>query len=77
MGAQSTYGRQVGETQPSLAKLFLFEKYFPDQSMAPQLGFFCNNANAAINRGDWELYQFDESLPGCEDMDLAKKLVNS
>ena len=76
-GCVYTYGRQVGRDTTKFSETLLFEKYFPDQSMAPQLGFFCNNANAAINRCDWELYQFDESLPGCEDMDLAKKLVNS
>ena len=36
---------------------------------------FCNNANAALRRDAWEAYRFNEELTGCEDMYLARMLV--
>ena len=38
-GCVYTYGRQVGRDTTKFSETLLFEKYFPDQSMAPQLGF--------------------------------------
>ena len=35
---------------------------------------FFNNANSAIRRQSWNEFRFDEDLPGCEDMALAKQL---
>ena len=71
-----TYGRQLGgpRTQSSENRIFL--KYFPAQSKIPQLGFFCNNANSAINARTWAQYRFDEDLTGLEDIHLAKRLVS-
>jgi hypothetical protein len=53
----------------------LFRKYFPDRSEIPQSGFFCNNANSAIAKKDWERFRFDEDLTGLEDMELAKRMT--
>jgi rhamnosyltransferase len=72
---QYTYGRQVGRDSTKFSERQLFEKYFPEESRVPQEGYFCNNANAAITREAWDRYQFDEELTGCEDMELAKRLV--
>ncbi|WP_105167357.1 glycosyltransferase [Pseudoalteromonas sp. T1lg23B] len=72
---QYTYGRQVGRDNTKFSERQLFDKYFPRVSCIPQEGFFCNNANAAIRKDTWEKYKFDETLTGCEDMYLAKQLV--
>lgn len=69
------YGRQVGGPSTYWSESQIFDKYFPNTSQLPQDGFYCNNANSAINRESWEHYQFDEELTGLEDMHLAKRLV--
>ena len=70
-----TYGRQLGRDTTKFSERLLFGKYFPSESNVPQIGFFCNNANAAIRRDIWETNHFNEELTGCEDMYLAKHLV--
>ncbi|MGY0313548.1 glycosyltransferase [Alteromonas macleodii] len=72
-----TYGKQVGRDTTKYSEDRHFEKWFPDYSKLPQEGFFCNNANAAISREAWELFQFNEELTGLEDMYLAKLLVEA
>lgn len=68
-----TYGSQVGRDTTKYAEGKIFEKYFPFQSKIPQNGFFCNNANSAIDREVWSKYKFDEQVTGLEDMELAKR----
>lgn len=72
-----TYGRQLGRDTTKFSERQLFDKYFPEKSRIPQIGFFCNNANAAIRRDAWLAHRFNEELTGCEDMYLAKLLVDS
>jgi len=72
-----TYGKQIGGTNTKFSELQIFEKYFPIESKIPQIGFFCNNANAAILKTEWNKFKFDEDLTGLEDMYLAKKLYDS
>ena len=72
-----TYGKQIGGSNTKFSELQIFEKYFPTESKIPQIGFFCNNANAAILKSEWEKFKFDEDLTGLEDMYLAKKLYDS
>ena len=68
-----TYGRQVGRDTTKYSEEKIFEKYFPFESKIPQNGFFCNNANSAIDRKIWSEYKFDEQVTGLEDMELAKR----
>lgn len=70
-----TYGRQLGRDTTKFSERQLFQKYFPSESNIPQIGFFCNNANAAIRRDVWGYHYFNQDLTGCEDMHLAKALV--
>ncbi|GAL22067.1 hypothetical protein JCM19235_2761 [Vibrio maritimus] len=72
-----TYGRQLGRDTTKFSERQLFDKYFPKESRIPQVGFFCNNANSAIRRDAWLAHRFNEELTGCEDMYLAKLLVDS
>lgn len=72
-----TYGRQLGRDTTKFSECQLFEKYFPSQSRIPQEGFFCNNANSALRKSVWAKFPFDEELTGCEDMYLARQLVES
>ncbi len=68
-----SYGRQVGRDTTKYSEGKIFEKYFPFESKIPQNGFFCNNANSAIDRKVWLEYKFDEQVTGLEDMELAKR----
>ena len=70
-----SYGRQEGKDTTKYSEYRHFDKWFPKYSKVPQKGYFCNNANAAVTRGAWETYGFDEELSGLEDMHLAQKLV--
>ncbi len=72
-----TYGRQIGGEKTRYSESRIFEKYYPSNSNVPQEGFYCNNANAAVKKGIWEQYLFNEELTGCEDMELAKRLVEA
>ncbi|MDX1579925.1 MAG: glycosyltransferase family 2 protein, partial [Gemmatimonadota bacterium] len=73
---QYSYGRQIGAETTKFSEKQLFAKYFPDHSLIPQDGFFCNNANAAIPKEVWDRYRFDESRTGLEDLELARRIVD-
>lgn len=70
-----SYGRQIGGDSTHFSEHQIFAKYFPAESRVPQDGFYCNNANSAVLRADWEAVKFDEDLTGLEDMHFAKMLV--
>ena len=72
-----SYGRQVGDDDSKFSERRIFAKYYPADSTVPQEGFYCNNANSALAREAWNLCPFDEDLTGLEDMDVAKRLVES
>ena len=74
--AEYVYGRQIGRDTTKFSEKKIFDKYFPAQSRLPQKGFFCNNANSAIQRKAWLDNKFDENLTGLEDMELAKRICN-
>lgn len=69
-----SYGRQVGDDDNNFSERRIFTKYYPADSVIPQGGIYCNNANSALARSAWELCPFDEDLTGLEDMDVAKRL---
>lgn len=73
--AAYTYGRQVGGVETKFSERQIFARHFPDFSLIPQDGYYCNNANAAILRSAWSDRRFEEDLTGLEDMHLAKRLV--
>ena len=68
-----TYGRQIGRETTKFSEKKIFEKYYPEKSKIPQNGFFCNNANSAIDRKIWSEFKFNEEITGLEDMELAKR----
>lgn len=70
-----SYGRQEGRDTTRFSEYLVFNKYYPQQSLIPQQGFYCNNANAMLRRDLWEQFRFNEQLTGLEDMYLAKQLV--
>ena len=70
-----TYGRQQGRDTTKFSERKIFEKYFPSSSKIPQEGFFCNNANSAIERKAWLKYKFNEDITGLEDMEIAKRMT--
>ena len=74
-GCDYVYGRQIGRDTTKFSERQLFQKYYPEESRVPQIGIFCNNANAAIRRDVWQGSHFNEDLTGCEDMYLARSIV--
>lgn len=72
---QYCYGRQIGGSNTYWSESQIFAKYFPELSILPQEGFYCNNANSAMPTEVWNAYRFDEELTGLEDMHLAKRLT--
>lgn len=72
-----TYGRQIARDTTKFSEGQIFNQYFPATNNLAQQGFYCNNANAAIRRSVWKMYQFDESLIGLEDMHLAKQIYQN
>ena len=70
-----SYGKQIGNNTSKFSETVIFEKYYPNESRIPQIGYFCNNANSALLKSEWENKYFDENLTGLEDMFLAKNLV--
>lgn len=69
------YGKQRGNEETKFPEQQVFKKWFPDRDMDDQESPFCNNANAAIRREVWEEYPYDEDLPGLEDLDWAKRVM--
>lgn len=69
------YGRQFGNGASRFSERQLFRRNYPERSVIPQEGYFCNNANAAILRTTWESHRFDEELTGLEDMALAQRIT--
>ncbi len=70
-----SYGRQIGREGNKFSESQVYKKYYPIESKLPQEGYFCNNANAALTRQEWERYRFNEDLTGLEDMFLAKQII--
>ncbi|MCP4152277.1 MAG: glycosyltransferase, partial [bacterium] len=71
------YGRQRGDGTTRYSEGRIFEKWFPTEGGGPQDHPFCNNANAAVRRSLWEKTPYDETLPGLEDLDWAKKNLDN
>ena len=70
--ASYSYGKQITRSGVSrYSEGIVYKKYYPESSASPQIGYFCNNANAAILRSEWQKFKFDEDLTGSEDMELA------
>jgi len=68
-----SYGKQRGNHLNHFSEHQIFAKLFPNESVVPQGSFFCNNANTAIRRSEWEKRPYDEALTGLEDLDWAKR----
>ncbi len=70
-----SYGKQRGGPTNNFSEKCLFQTWFPDTSEVPQRGYFCNNANCAIRKSDWDRRRYDEDLTGLEDLHWAKQAV--
>ena len=67
------YGKQRGNSDTKFSEHQVFLSYFPDEINEVKTNYFCNNANCAIRKKEWEKLNYDESLTGLEDLDWAKK----
>jgi glycosyltransferase involved in cell wall biosynthesis len=70
-----TYGKQRGNSLNKFSEQQIFHHWYPDQSQHHQPYPFCNNANAAIRRSVWESFHYDETLPGLEDLEWARRIM--
>ena len=68
-----SYGKQRGNHLNHYSEHQIFAKWFPNEFVLPQRSYFCNNANTAVRRTEWEKRPYDETLTGLEDLDWAKK----
>lgn len=68
-----TYGRQVGNKVSKFSEHQVFRSWFPQKTIQKQGNNFCNNANCAIRRTEWEKQKYDEVLTGLEDIAWAKQ----
>ncbi len=66
------YGKQRGAPTSKFSEHQIFRQWFPDSAPAEQSNPFCNNANAAIRRSEWEQHPYDETLTGLEDLAWAR-----
>lgn len=67
-----SYGRQQGNHVNKFSEHQIFARWFPTESVCPQRSYFCNNANCAVRRSNWEEIPYDETLTGLEDLAWAK-----
>lgn len=67
-----TYGKQRGAASTHFSEHQIFHHWYPDVSVKKQAHPFCNNANAAIRKQLWQQHQYDETLPGLEDLEWGK-----
>jgi len=68
-----SYGKQRGNSHTKFSEHQVFLSYFPNEVSEVKTKYFCNNANCAIRKKEWEKLKYDESLTGLEDLDWAKK----
>lgn len=68
------YGGQRGHAVSKFSEARDFERMFGRQGYVEQDVEcpFAHNANSAVKRSLWEQHQFDEGLPGLEDIEWAK-----
>lgn len=71
------YGKQRGNKTTKFSENQVFLSYFPNNINDVKTNYFCNNANCAIRKKEWEKINYDETLTGLEDLDWAKKQYQS
>lgn len=69
-----SYGGQTGDHRSNFAEIQLLKRWFPNEPTSDQQNPFCNNANCAVRRTLWQDRQYDETLPGLEDMAFARDI---
>ena len=68
------YGKQRGNESTRYSERQVFRKWFPEDADYNQQHTFCNNANAAIRRKQWQDCPYDEKLTGLEDIAWAENV---
>jgi glycosyltransferase involved in cell wall biosynthesis len=71
------YGKQRGSESSHFSERQIFLHWYGETTQNPQDHPFCNNANAAIRKDLWEQHQYDEKLPGLEDLEWAKWAIDN
>jgi rhamnosyltransferase len=72
-----SYGRQVGDYRTKYAESRVMSKWFPKSSVLRQRHPFSSNANAMVRRTVWDRLRYREELTGLEDLDFAKRAIES
>ncbi len=71
------YGKQRGGGTTKYSEHQVFARWYPHESRTCQDYPFCNNANAAIRQSVWQRFPYDETLTGLEDIDFARRIMES
>lgn len=71
------YGKQRGNDITKYSEQQIFAHWFPEGLTLVQDHPFCNNANAAVRRSLWEKLPYNENITGLEDIDWAKRAMES
>ncbi len=71
------YGKQRGNRHTTYSEHRIFCKWYPEASVSVQKSPFCNNANAAIRRSLWKQIPYNEEVTGLEDLEWAKRVIQS
>jgi glycosyltransferase involved in cell wall biosynthesis len=71
------YGKQRGDLNACYAEQQIYRKWYPEHDVNHQQHPFCNNANAAIRKSVWTLFPYNIELTGLEDLDWARRALDS
>tara|TARA_A100001037_G_scaffold266344_1_gene258431 strand:- start:35748 stop:36593 length:846 start_codon:yes stop_codon:yes gene_type:complete len=67
------YGKQIGDSNSRYPEYTDLLRTFADESKVLQApNYFSHNANASLRKSFWTDHQFNEELPGQEDIEWAK-----
>ena len=70
------YGKQIGYTNSMLSEASHLNSWFDNDYGIKNPSPFSNNGNCGYRFEIWKEFKFDESLTGCEDIDLASRALH-
>jgi rhamnosyltransferase len=71
------YGRQIGDHRTKYSESRVMSRWFPKNSVLRQRHPFSSNASALVRTSAWERLRYREELTGLEDLDFAKRAIES
>jgi len=75
-GASIVFGRQIGYKNSSISEASHLNNWFKKDYAVKDYPF-SNNGNAGYPYQFWQQYKFDPTLPGCEDIEIARRALEN